>query len=101
MCNESALIAARHSKKSVENSDFEQAIERVIAGLERKSQVSLSLSIVQETPLNRIRSKCNSRNKPRKGLSQPSKSTLPWTSPGFLVTFQVEKCPKYFPAVYG
>ncbi|KAI6647247.1 hypothetical protein LOD99_12244 [Oopsacas minuta] len=36
VCNESALIAARHSKKSVDNSDFEQAIERVIAGLERK-----------------------------------------------------------------
>lgn len=39
VCNESALIAARHSKKSVHDSDFEQAIERVIAGLERKSQV--------------------------------------------------------------
>ena len=39
VCNESALIAARHSKKSVQDSDFEQAIERVIAGLERKSQV--------------------------------------------------------------
>ena len=40
VCNESALIAARHSKKSVDHSDFEQAIERVIAGLERKSQVA-------------------------------------------------------------
>ena len=39
VCNESALIAARYSKKSVDDSDFEQAIERVIAGLERKSQV--------------------------------------------------------------
>ena len=29
------------------------------------------------------------------------KKTLPQTSLGFLVTFRVEKCPKYSPAVYG
>ncbi|XP_065845117.1 mitochondrial inner membrane m-AAA protease component AFG3L2-like [Oscarella lobularis] len=39
VCNEAALIAARHLRPSVENSHFEQAIERVIAGLEKKTQV--------------------------------------------------------------
>ncbi|KAI7858468.1 peptidase family M41-domain-containing protein [Circinella umbellata] len=39
VCNEAALIAARHMKDQVEESDFEQAIERVIAGLEKKSRV--------------------------------------------------------------
>ena len=29
------------------------------------------------SPLNRILPKCNNRNKPRKGLSQPSNYTLP------------------------
>ncbi|CEP60350.1 AAA family ATPase AFG3 LALA0_S01e08724g [Lachancea lanzarotensis] len=38
-CNEAALIAARHQKPFVELSNFEQAIERVIAGLEKKSRV--------------------------------------------------------------
>ena len=37
--NESALIAARYHAKSVELVHFEQAIERVIAGLEKKSRV--------------------------------------------------------------
>ncbi|KAG0184041.1 AAA ATPase afg3 [Apophysomyces sp. BC1034] len=39
VCNESALIAARHMKDEVTQSDFEEAIERVIAGLEKKSRV--------------------------------------------------------------
>jgi len=39
VCNEAALIAARRDKKSVEFIDFENAIERVIAGLERKSRI--------------------------------------------------------------
>lgn len=39
VCNEAALHAARHSHDHVEESDFESAIERVIAGLERKSRV--------------------------------------------------------------
>ncbi|AMD21935.1 HFR080Cp [Eremothecium sinecaudum] len=38
-CNESALIAARHSDSYVEFHHFEKAIERSIAGLERKSKV--------------------------------------------------------------
>ena len=37
--NEAALIAARHSDESVDLPHFEQAIERVIAGLEKKSKV--------------------------------------------------------------
>ncbi|KAI8090982.1 peptidase family M41-domain-containing protein, partial [Gilbertella persicaria] len=39
VCNEAALIAARHMKSEVEEVDFEDAIERVIAGLEKKSRV--------------------------------------------------------------
>lgn len=37
--NEGALIAARNNCASVETKHFEQAIERVIAGLERKSRI--------------------------------------------------------------
>ncbi|MFI4867895.1 MAG: ATP-dependent zinc metalloprotease FtsH [Steroidobacterales bacterium] len=39
--NEAALRAARSSKPAVEMSDFDQAIERVIAGLEKKSRVMI------------------------------------------------------------
>ncbi|KAI7863329.1 peptidase family M41-domain-containing protein [Spinellus fusiger] len=39
VCNEAALIAARYHKDDVQEVDFEQAIERVIAGLEKKSRV--------------------------------------------------------------
>ena len=38
-CNEAALIAARYNDKHIELKHFEQAIERVIAGLEKKSRV--------------------------------------------------------------
>ncbi|CAI5758438.1 unnamed protein product [Candida verbasci] len=38
-CNEGALIAAREDAKAVEIHHFEQAIERVIAGLEKKSKI--------------------------------------------------------------
>ncbi|KAG0361517.1 AAA ATPase afg3 [Podila minutissima] len=39
VCNEAALIAARHSQETVVEADFEAAIERVIVGLEKKSKV--------------------------------------------------------------
>uniref|UniRef100_A0A4W5RSM3 AFG3-like AAA ATPase 1 n=1 Tax=Hucho hucho TaxID=62062 RepID=A0A4W5RSM3_9TELE len=39
VCNEAALIAARHLNPHVEGKHFEQAIDRVIGGLEKKSQV--------------------------------------------------------------
>ncbi|KAK6460713.1 AAA+-type ATPase [Scheffersomyces coipomensis] len=38
-CNEGALVAAREDAHSVEMYHFEQAIERVVAGLEKKSKV--------------------------------------------------------------
>ena len=38
-CNESALIAARHNDPFITLTHFETAIERVIAGLEKKSKV--------------------------------------------------------------
>jgi cell division protease FtsH len=37
--NEAALLAARQGKQAVENGDFEEAIERVVAGLQKKSRV--------------------------------------------------------------
>jgi cell division protease FtsH len=37
--NEAALLAARKDRNAVEMSDFEEAIDRVVAGLERKSRV--------------------------------------------------------------
>jgi cell division protease FtsH len=37
--NEAALLAARKDKAAVEMSDFEEAIDRVVAGLEKKSRV--------------------------------------------------------------
>jgi cell division protease FtsH len=39
MCNEAALLAARRKKKSVEMADFQDAIERVLAGLEKKNKL--------------------------------------------------------------
>ena len=39
VCNEAALIAARHDKKFVEKQDFLDAIDRIIGGLERKSKI--------------------------------------------------------------
>lgn len=39
VCNEAALIAARDLNPSIMQKHFEQAIERVVAGLEKKTQV--------------------------------------------------------------
>ncbi len=37
VCNEAALIAARHNKKAVDRDDFLAAIDRIVGGMERKS----------------------------------------------------------------
>ena len=39
VCNEAALIAARKDKETVEMVDFQDAIDRVIGGLEKKSKI--------------------------------------------------------------
>ncbi len=39
VCNEAALIAARKGKAGVEMEDFQDAIDRVIGGLEKKSKI--------------------------------------------------------------
>jgi cell division protease FtsH len=39
MCNEAALLAARRNKEQVEMIDFQDAIERVVAGLEKKNKI--------------------------------------------------------------
>lgn len=39
VCNESALIAARHDKKAVEKQDFLDAVDRIIGGLEKKNKI--------------------------------------------------------------
>lgn len=41
VCNEAALIAARKGKDAVEMSDFQDAIDRVIGGLEKKNKIIL------------------------------------------------------------
>lgn len=39
VCNEAALIAARKNKEAVDMSDFQDAIDRVIGGLEKKNKI--------------------------------------------------------------
>ena len=39
VCNEAALIAARHDKKVVTKDDFIAAVDRIIGGLEKKTKV--------------------------------------------------------------
>ena len=39
MCNEAALIAARHNKKAIEHQDFLDAVDRIVGGLEKKNKV--------------------------------------------------------------
>jgi cell division protease FtsH len=39
VCNEAALIAARKNKTEVDMSDFQDAIDRVIGGLEKKNKI--------------------------------------------------------------
>ncbi|MGY8977581.1 MAG: ATP-dependent zinc metalloprotease FtsH [Cytophagales bacterium] len=39
VCNEAALIAARKNKENVEMVDFQDAIDRVIGGLEKKNKI--------------------------------------------------------------
>ena len=39
VCNEAALIAARRNKESVDMSDFQYAMDRVIGGLEKKNKL--------------------------------------------------------------
>lgn len=42
VCNEAALIAARHDKKTVSKQDFLDAVDRIIGGLEKKTKVMTS-----------------------------------------------------------
>ena len=39
VCNEAALIAARHDKNAVSKDDFLSAVDRIIGGLEKKTKV--------------------------------------------------------------
>jgi cell division protease FtsH len=39
VCNEAALLAARKGKEAIQMADFEQAIDRVIAGLEKSNKL--------------------------------------------------------------
>jgi cell division protease FtsH len=40
VCNEAALIAARHGKKTVGKQDFLDAVDRIIGGLEKKTKIT-------------------------------------------------------------
>lgn len=39
LCNEAALIAARHEKKFVQKQDFLDAVDRIVGGLEKKNKI--------------------------------------------------------------
>ncbi len=39
VCNEAALIAARHDQKTVSKQDFLDAVDRIVGGLEKKTKV--------------------------------------------------------------
>lgn len=39
VCNEAALIAARRNKKAVQRQDFNDAVDRIVGGLEKRSKV--------------------------------------------------------------
>ncbi len=39
VCNEAALIAARHDKDSVSKQDFLDAVDRIVGGLEKKTKI--------------------------------------------------------------
>jgi len=71
LCNEAALIAARHNKEAIEISDFEKSIERVLMGPEKKTHIMsnkekeitalhesghalLSLVLAQVNPLKKV-----------------------------------------------
>ena len=41
LVNEAALLAARHDKPAVDRNDFDEAIDRIIAGLEKKRVMSV------------------------------------------------------------
>ncbi len=40
VCNEAALIAARHNRQSVGKDDFSAAVDRIIGGLEKRSKIT-------------------------------------------------------------
>ena len=40
VCNEAALIAARHNKHSVGRQDFIDAVDRIVGGLEKRSKIT-------------------------------------------------------------
>ena len=40
VCNEAALIAARHQKAFVEKQDFLDAVDRIVGGLEKKTKIT-------------------------------------------------------------
>lgn len=39
LCNEAALIAARHNKTSISQKDFLDAVDRIVGGLEKKNKI--------------------------------------------------------------
>ena len=39
ICNEAALIAARKDKEAIEQSDFMEAVDRIVGGIERKGKI--------------------------------------------------------------
>ncbi len=67
LVNEAALLAARHDKTAVEMKDFDEAIDRVIAGLEKKRVMSDRGAPDRRVP--RIRSRHRGQRAARPGSS--------------------------------
>lgn len=40
VCNEAALIAARHNRPCVTKQDFNDAVDRIIGGLEKRTKIT-------------------------------------------------------------
>ncbi len=55
VCNEAALIAARHSKNAVGKEDFLAAIDRIVGGLEKKTKVMTDAETCHCTSRSRTR----------------------------------------------
>ncbi|MBR9985469.1 MAG: hypothetical protein KFF68_06120 [Desulfosarcina sp.] len=54
VCNEAALLASRKEKRSISQGDFQDAIERVIAGLEKKNKLLLEREKIDAKDIQRI-----------------------------------------------
>jgi hypothetical protein len=84
VCNEAALLASRRNRQTVKQNDFQDAIERIIAGLEKKNKLINPTSVGWWPAMNRATpSSVTSHREPtrsRRCRSFPGESA-PWATP--------------------